>query len=265
MRTEPETIMDSQLFSGTEPQIDFLPFRKNVLPGGVLIELRDITTPGNPGLDRLSLEVRECEMLGILFSGKPSCEDAFLSFLSGSASFRGRIRMAGKNVSGIRAGKDIVFITPPPAISVFSEWTVEDEILLHSEKHKSFWKGGFLRRGRLRQYCVSFIESCGLHISPSAPISSISVQDRHFLQEAAALRCSSKVLIALEPFRCLHPHQVRMTAEALGEKKLQHCGIILISENKKMLLDFCDRILIIREGRIVRTVHTEYAVETDLD
>ncbi|GAA2408141.1 dipeptide/oligopeptide/nickel ABC transporter permease/ATP-binding protein [Nonomuraea africana] len=83
---------------------------------------------------------------------------------------------------------------------------------------------------------------------------------------AGAMSCEPKLLIADEPTTAL---DVRVQAEVLGLlRRLQReneLGVLLVTHNLGVVADLCDRVAVMRDGRIVETGTAEQVLSTPRD
>ena len=68
---------------------------------------------------------------------------------------------------------------------------------------------------------------------------------------ARALSAPVPLVVASYPSRGLDIATTRRTQELLLEQRAAGAGVLLVSEDIDELIDLCDRVVVIREGRIV--------------
>ena len=72
------------------------------------------------------------------------------------------------------------------------------------------------------------------------------------------LACNPEILIADEPTSALDVLGRKAVLETLNEQvQLRGMGLLLISHDLGLVSRFCDRVVVIREGRDVETVRAE--------
>ncbi len=125
--------------------------------------------------------------------------------------------------------------------------TVLDNIVLGTE---SLW---FMRSGlsaarlRLQQLGDDF----GLAVDPDAVVSSLSVGERQRVEILKALYRDARVLILDEPTAVLTPQEAAALFETLKKFVAKGLSIIFISHKLGEIMDACQRVAILRGGRLV--------------
>lgn len=112
--------------------------------------------------------------------------------------------------------------------------------------------GGVLRFGAWRQRARAWIAEYGIKTQgESAPIASLSGGNVQRAVLARELAGDINVLIAANPVFGLDFAAVREIHTRLRQVRAQGAGVLLISEDLDELLELCDRIVVMSEGRVV--------------
>jgi simple sugar transport system ATP-binding protein len=114
--------------------------------------------------------------------------------------------------------------------------------------------GLFLKMDELKGKVAKLNESFGFNVDPSAVIWQLPVGVQQKVEILKALMRDAKILILDEPTAVLTPYEVK---ELFGSiKKLTDSGysIILITHKMEEVLDYCDRVTVMREGQVVDTL-----------
>jgi simple sugar transport system ATP-binding protein len=95
----------------------------------------------------------------------------------------------------------------------------------------------------------------GIPVKPDVLVRHLSVGERQRVEILKALYRNAQVLILDEPTAVLVPQEVDVLFEAL--KRLQYSGlsVIFISHKLHEVMDLCNRITVLRDGKAVGTVH----------
>ena len=104
--------------------------------------------------------------------------------------------------------------------------------------------------GRTRE----LLNQLGSSVSPDARVGFLSVADQQVVDIAAAIRRDLKVLIVDEPTASLTPSEVTNLFRVMRELRDQGVAIIFIGHRLEEILEISDRITILRDGRLVRTL-----------
>ncbi|MCR9125424.1 MAG: ATP-binding cassette domain-containing protein [Rhodobacteraceae bacterium] len=96
------------------------------------------------------------------------------------------------------------------------------------------------------------------------PVSALSGGQRQSVAIARAVYFNARILIMDEPTAALGVHETQMVAELILELKKQGLGIFLISHDTREMLELCDRVSVMKNGRLVGTERTADVTEDDI-
>lgn len=96
------------------------------------------------------------------------------------------------------------------------------------------------------------------------PVSALSGGQRQSVAIARAVYFNAKILIMDEPTAALGVHETQMVADLIKELKAQGLGIFLISHDTREMLDLCDRVSVMKNGKLVGTERVEDVTEDDI-
>ena len=140
--------------------------------------------------------------------------------------------------------------------------TVLDNIILG---HEYTLFSSILRRNVAQKELEQISKNYGLPFTKwNEPISSLSVGEQQRVEILKLLYQKSEVLILDEPTAVLIPQEVKELFTNLKRLKDEGKTIILISHKLKEVLEFTDRITVMRRGKCVGTVETSEATEDQL-
>ncbi|UOM34362.1 ATP-binding cassette domain-containing protein [Acuticoccus sp. I52.16.1] len=98
----------------------------------------------------------------------------------------------------------------------------------------------------------------------SEPVAALSGGQRQSVAIARAVYFNAKILIMDEPTAALGVHETQMVAELIEELKKQGLGIILISHDTREMMSLCDRVSVMKNGKVVGTERVEDVTEDDI-
>lgn len=98
----------------------------------------------------------------------------------------------------------------------------------------------------------------------SDPVSALSGGQRQSVAIARAVYFNARILIMDEPTAALGPQETAMVAELIGELKRQGLGIFLISHDIHDVMDLCDRVSVMKNGKLVGTVRVADVTDDDI-
>ncbi len=96
------------------------------------------------------------------------------------------------------------------------------------------------------------------------PVSALSGGQRQSVAIARAVYFNAKILIMDEPTAALGVHETKMVADLIKELKKQGLGIFLISHDTREMLELCDRVSVMKNGKLVGTERVEDVTEDDI-
>jgi general nucleoside transport system ATP-binding protein len=99
---------------------------------------------------------------------------------------------------------------------------------------------------------------------PRTTTSSLSGGNIQKVLIARELDAGPRTIVAAAPTRGLDVGAIDTVRRLLAERRLQGCGILLISEDLDEVMTLSDRILVLYEGRIVHACDAEAADITEL-
>lgn len=211
-------------------------------------------------VDRISFHVASGEVLGLMGesgSGKSSVALALLGLLpadsveiSGSVLFRGQelLAMPERALQRIR-GAAISLVFQEPGISLSSMMRAGDQVaeVIHAHRRRN-WK-------RCRMEAEQMLGRVGLTPTDrvfSAYPHQLSGGQRQRVVLAQALACDPALLIADEPTASLDARsQADFIALLRSLKQQFHISILLISHTPEIQASLADRLLVMKNGRII--------------
>ncbi|MZQ87697.1 ATP-binding cassette domain-containing protein [Frigidibacter albus] len=98
----------------------------------------------------------------------------------------------------------------------------------------------------------------------NVPVSALSGGQRQSVAIARAVYFNARILIMDEPTAALGPHETRMVGELIAELKRQNLGIFLISHDIHDVMDLCDRVSVMKNGKLVGTERVTDVTEDDI-
>ena len=96
------------------------------------------------------------------------------------------------------------------------------------------------------------------------PVSALSGGQRQSVAIARAVYFNARILIMDEPTAALGVHETAMVADLIKELKAQGLGIFLISHDTREMMELCDRVSVMKNGKLIGTERVEDVTEDDI-
>jgi ribose transport system ATP-binding protein len=157
-------------------------------------------------------------------------------------------------------GHPVDFRTPAEAqaqgvVAVYQEVnllafrTVAENIYLGREPRRF----GFIDWKRMNAEAGALLDRLGLPINPRAPLGSLSIALRQMVAIARGVSLKAKVLVLDEPTSSLTEREVGILFEVIRKLKADGAAVVYVSHRMDELYAVCDRVTILRDGKLVDT------------
>jgi D-xylose transport system ATP-binding protein len=220
-----------------------------------LVEMKDIAIAfgGIKAVDHVSVDLREGEVVGLL-GHNGAGKSTLIKILSGAyPADSGEIFVRGEKAD-IRSPRDakhygIETIYQTLALAdnvdaaaniflgreIVNGWGMLDDAAMEAEARKVM--------KRLNPHFVRFKE----------PVKALSGGQRQSVAIARAIYFDAKILIMDEPTAALGPAETKQVGDLIQQLKAQGIGIFLISHDIHDVFALCDRVAVMKNGRLVGT------------
>ncbi|MHA6758088.1 sugar ABC transporter ATP-binding protein [Streptacidiphilus sp. PAMC 29251] len=218
------------------------------------IEGMSKTFPGLKALDGVSLEVRAGEVVAVLGhngSGKSTLVKILAGVHQADPGSVIEVRDAeGALVAGSAAREGLHFIHQDLGLADILT-TVENLGLGASARGRAFAPvHGAAERRRAQQLIARF----GADLDVTVPVGKLSPAQRTIVAIARALDGWTRpdnVLLLDEPTAALHGDEVTVLFEAIRRVASSGAGVVFISHRLDEVLELADRVVVLRDGRVV--------------
>ncbi|MDO4476288.1 MAG: sugar ABC transporter ATP-binding protein [Lachnospiraceae bacterium] len=243
-----------------------------------LLELKNIQKDffGNQVLTDINLTIRPGEVIGLVGengAGKSTLMRILFgaNMISETGGYGGEVVLDGQTVhfnspfDAIAAGIGMVH----QEFSLIPGFTATENILLNREPvRKSVLAGVFgdrmntLKRSEMDERAANAIELMGVEIDRNMVVSDMPVGHKQFTEIARELSKEQlKLLILDEPTAVLTEKEAEALLESIRGMSKRGIAIIFITHRLQEILNVCDRVAVMRDGRVVSEVA---ASETDI-
>jgi ABC-type uncharacterized transport system ATPase subunit len=219
---------------------------------GPILECRHITKrfPGVLANDDVSLSVAPREVLALLGengAGKSTLMNVVYGLFSRDS---GEILVDGELVD-IKSPADAIALGIGMVHQHFmlvEPLTVAENIVLGNEPTSA---GGVLDRATARTRVVEIAEKYGLKVDPDVRVLDLSVGMQQRVEILKALYRQARILILDEPTAVLTPQEVDELFRIVRGLVDEGLAVVVITHKLEEVMDFSDRIVVMRRGRVV--------------
>ncbi len=239
-----------------------------------ILEMHNITKEfyGNRVLSDVNFTLEEGEIVGLVGengAGKSTLMNILfgMDIIEQTGGFKGKMVVNGKSVnyhSSFDAINDGIGMVHQE-FSLLPDFTVQENILLNREPlNHSFVSEVFgprlntLNRSLMGEISNKAIAKLNVEIHSSTVVGSMPVGHKQFTEIARELsKDSIKILILDEPTAVLTEQEASILLDAIKKLAKQGISIIFISHRLQEVIDVCDTVVVMRDGKIVKNVSTE--------
>ncbi|MGM0675271.1 MAG: ATP-binding cassette domain-containing protein, partial [Spirochaetota bacterium] len=213
-------------------------------------------------LDDVSFELRRGEIFGVIGENGAG-KSTLMKILAGVYSAtEGEIYLHGEKVE-IRTPADAKrfgITMVPQEFNLIGTLRVFENIFLGSEAER----GILLDKRRMREKAREYLGRLDKKISPDAMIDSLSVAQKQMVEIAKALVNESKVLVMDEPTTMLTDQEIKVLFDLARSLRDQGVTVVFISHKLKEVKRITDRVLILRDGKLVVLASTNELSEHEM-
>ncbi|HUN32635.1 MAG TPA: sugar ABC transporter ATP-binding protein [Trebonia sp.] len=121
------------------------------------------------------------------------------------------------------------------------------------------------RRRAATRRCRQVLADMGLdRLRPDQPLSELSIGERQLVEVARALSQSARLVILDEPTATLSDVETGHVFAAIRRVAARGCSVIFVSHRLSEVLDLCDTVTVLRDGRRIATTPSAELTTGDL-
>ncbi|MBI2253457.1 MAG: ABC transporter ATP-binding protein [Proteobacteria bacterium] len=236
----------------------------NARPGEVVLRLSDISK--NFGAlkanDGISFDLAKGEVLALLGengAGKTTLMNILFGHYvadQGSIEAFGNPLPPGRPAAALDAGIGMVH----QHFTLADNLTALENIVLGTESLLAWRSDGKRAKGRVAQLAADF----GLAVDADKRVADLSVGERQRVEILKALYRNARILILDEPTAVLTPQESEALFATLKKLVARGLAIIFISHKLNEVLAVSDRVLVLRQGKLVAGRATAGATRAEL-
>ncbi|MBQ1024044.1 sugar ABC transporter ATP-binding protein [Micromonospora sp. C95] len=175
----------------------------------------------------------------------------------GTVEFAGRPRVFGGPRDAQRAGIGIIH----QEFNLLPERTVAENVYLGHEPRRR----GLVDRRQMLSRTRELLTTIGeTQLPVEAVVGRLGVAQQQVVEIAKALALDARLLIMDEPTAALADHEVELLYGLVRRLQQQGIGLLYVSHRLTEVFDLSDRITVLKDGRLVRTMRTADATAEDV-
>ncbi|WP_432401367.1 ABC transporter ATP-binding protein [Wukongibacter sp. M2B1] len=232
-------------------------------------ELSALSLDGTTALDNITFEIKSGEILGVAGvagSGQKELCEAIAGLYKvseGDIIYKGH-SIVGKNPRDIiRMGISMSFIPEDRlGMGLIATMDIVDNVLLKEYQNQ---KGIILSRKSAKEKANKIVEKLNIATPDiNHPVRKLSGGNIQKVLLGREIETNPNLIITAYPARGLDIGAAYTVYDLLNEQKRKGVGILFIGEDLDVLMELCDRILVLCEGKITGIVDAEKITKEEL-
>lgn len=226
---------------------------------------------GNHVLKDVSFTLHEGEIIGLLGengAGKSTLMNILfgMSFIRETGGYEGEILFEGQKINfkspfdALEAGIGMVH----QEFSLIPGFDATENILLNREITKKGLMTGLnkklsvLDKSAMREKAVKALDDLGVEVNPDVIVGDMPVGHKQFIEIARELsKDKVKVIIMDEPTAVLTESEADILLRAMKNLAAKGISIIFISHRLRETIEVCNKLVVLRDGEIVKDVENK--------
>ena len=234
-----------------------------------LLEMQNVSKEfnGNPVLKDVNFKLRQGEVLGLVGengAGKSTLMNILfgMDVIQQTGGYGGKVLIDGKEVKfaspldALKAGIGMVH----QEFSLLPGFTAAENILLNREpQNRSVLslvfgdRANTIDRKELQKEAIAAITKLGVELDPDMLVSEMPVGHKQFTEISREISKSAiRLLVLDEPTAVLTEKEAEMLLKAIRNLSQQGIAVIFITHRLQEILDVCNTVIVMRDGRIVK-------------
>jgi ribose transport system ATP-binding protein len=213
-------------------------------------------------LDNVSLTIKKGEVHAIIGENGAG-KSTLMKILSGVYSKdAGDIIIDGRNVNILspRDAQKFGIATIFQEIDLIRDMTVAENIFLGRE----FKKGLLIDYDKMYEKTKEIFEQIGFNIKPNEVVKNLGIAEQQIVEIAKALSLNAQILIMDEPTAVLTDREIEKLFSLMRALRNNGVTILYISHRLKEIIDICDRVTVLRDGKYIATNDIKNVNEREL-
>lgn len=213
-------------------------------------------------LKDIAFSIRKGEVMGLVGENGAG-KSTLIKIISGIYTpTSGSICVDGKieNIKNYDAAKRIGISMVPQEFNLIKTLNVFENVFLGNEIEKTF----LLHKEKMREITKEYLLKLETDLSPDVNIESLSVAQKQMVEIAKALILDAKILILDEPTTTLTTKEADTLFKVMKNLKEKGVTIIFVSHKLKEVKSICDRVAVLRDGKLIEVCEIDKVSEHDI-
>src|SRR5215211_6224580 len=219
----------------------------------IVLRMEGITKEFNgvPALSGVDLELSRGEVHALVGENGAG-KSTLIKIMTGAYSRdAGTITLEGKQVDfdSPEDGQALGVVAVYQEVNLLAFRTVAENIYLGREPRRL----GLIDWKRMNADASRLLERLGLDIDPRATLGTLNIALRQMVAIARGVSLNAKVVVLDEPTSSLTEHEVSILYGVIRRLKAEGTGVVYISHRFDELYAVCERVTVLRDGKLVGT------------
>ncbi|MFE4827755.1 sugar ABC transporter ATP-binding protein [Streptomyces sp. NPDC056672] len=155
------------------------------------------------------------------------------------------------------AGIAVIYQEP----TLFPDLSIAENIFMGRQPRRSL---GRIDRRAVRESTAALMKRLGVELDPGRPARGLSIADQQIVEIAKALSFDARVLIMDEPTAALTGGESARLFSVVRTLRAEGAAVLFISHRLGEIFELCQRVTILRDGRLISSRPLDGLTEDDL-
>lgn len=227
-----------------------------------VLSLKNISKefPGVKALDDVSLNLYEGEAMALLGENGAG-KSTLIKILAGIyKKDSGEILYEGKpiEIRNIQDSQRYNISVIHQELNLIPNLSVAENIFIGREEKRLF---GIINKELMNRKATELLYELGISISPKTLVSDLSIASQQMVEIAKALSYDARIIVMDEPTDALTDKEVETLFKVIEKLKRQGKSIIYISHRLVEIFEICERVTVLRDGKLIGEKRIEELTE----